>query len=630
MSATENGSTPTGGKQHKTLDAVVIRFAGDSGDGMQVTGNQFTTTSALVGNDLATMPDYPAEIRAPAGTLGGVSGYQIQISNHDIYTPGDRPDTLVAMNPAALKVNLRDLEPGATIIVNTDAFTDKDIERAGFVGDPLKDDSLKNFTVLPVMLTSMTHTALADSPLSKKEKDRCKNFFALGVVYWMYGRPLEHSREWIKQKFAKNPDVVSANILALEAGHAFGETAEIFDTRYDVAAAKDVREGTYRRVTGNEATALGFITASQIAEMDLFLGSYPITPASDILHNLSRYKHYGVKTFQAEDEIAAVASAIGAAFGGAIGLTTTSGPGVALKAEAIGLAFMVELPLIIVNVQRGGPSTGLPTKTEQSDLFQAMFGRSGDAQLPVLAAATPGDCFWMAIEATRIATKYMTPVFLLTDGYIANGAEPWRIPEVETLPDLHVKFHTEVEGFAPYHRDPTTLARPWVRPGTPGLEHRIGGLEKADGSGEISYDGDNHERMSHLRAEKLERIARDIPDAEVHGADKGDLLVLSWGGTYGSVRAGVELAQAEGLAVTHVHLRHINPMPANVERLIRSFRRVLVAELNMGQLHFVIRGKFLVDADLLSKVQGKSFHVREILDRIHTLLGVGSSAPHHA
>ncbi len=602
-------------RQH--LDAVVIRFAGDSGDGMQVTGSQFTATSALFGNDLATLPDFPAEIRAPAGTISGVSGFQIQIGSHEIFTPGDQPHTLVAMNPAALKVNLRDLDPGATVIVNTDAFDAKDLEKAGFAANPLEDGSLNAFRVITVPLTSMTHTALESTDLSKRDKDRCKNFFALGLVYWLYDRPLEHTLGWIEDKFAKTPQLQEANAIALKAGWNFGETTELFDTRYDVAPARDARPGRYRRITGNEAAALGFVTAAHLAGIDLFLGSYPITPASDVLHALSRYKHYNVRTFQAEDEIAAVCAAIGAAWGGALGLTTTSGPGVALKTEAIGLAFMVELPLIIANIQRGGPSTGLPTKTEQSDLFQAVFGRNGDAPIPVIAASTPSDCFDAAIEAARIATRYMTPVFFLSDGYIANGAEPWRIPDPKDLPDLKVTFRTDPEGFAPYLRDEQTLARPWVVPGTPGMEHRIGGLEKQHITGDVSYDPLNHELMTRLRAEKVDRIARDIPDAEIFGPEEGDLLIVGWGGTWGAIHTAVAQAQHDGLSVAHLHIRHLHPLPLNVGPALQRYKRVVVAERNNGQLRTLLRARFLVDVEGLNKIQGKPFKVAEILKRIH-------------
>lgn len=616
--ANESNEGPTG-RDVEVREMVAVRFAGDSGDGMQLTGDQFTTTSALAGNDLATLPDYPAEIRAPTGTLAGVSGFQIQFGSLDILTPGDRPDALVAMNPAALKANLGDLAPGAMIFVNSDAFDKRACEKMGFSASLFEDGTLKAYRVFQVPFTTITRRALEDSPLSSREKDRCKNFFALGLMYWVFGRPMEHTLTWIQKKFAKNADFVAANTAALKAGYHYGETTETFATTFLVKPAV-IAPGTYRHITGNQATAFGFITAAKLTGAELFLGSYPITPASDILHELSRHKRFGVRTFQAEDEIAAVAAAIGAAYGGAIALTTTSGPGVALKSEAIGLAVMTELPLVIADVQRGGPSTGLPTKTEQADLLQAMFGRNGEAPVPIVAPQTPGDCYGTAIEAVRLATKYMTPVFFLSDGYIANGAEPWRIPDVASLPDLTVTYRTDPEGFLPYERDEVTLARPWVKPGTPGLEHRIGGLEKADGLGNVSYDPKNHEKMIHLRQAKIDRIADDIPDAELYGADAGDLLLVGWGGTFGALRAAAMHLRRRGHAVSHLHLRHLNPMPKNVEPTLRRFAQVVAAELNQGQLRALLRAKYLVDVKGLNKMQGQPFKVWELIDRVEAML----------
>lgn len=601
------------------VETVVIRFAGDSGDGMQLTGTQFTNTSAMMGNDLATLPDFPAEIRAPAGTMAGVSGFQVQFGSSEIFTPGDNPDVLVAMNPAALRANLRDLPRGTLIILNSDAFDDRSIEKAGFKEDPRKGEGLNNFRVIEVPLTSLTHRALDTSPLNKKERDRSKNFLALGLMYWMYSRPLEHTITWIKDKFAKTPDYMDANILAMQAGYHYGETAELFADTYVVRPAP-IEAGLYRNMTGNQAAALGFVAAGQLSGLPLFLGSYPITPASDILHELAKYKNFGVRSFQAEDEIAAVGAAIGAAFGGSLALTTSSGPGVALKSEAIGLAVMTELPLIIADIQRGGPSTGLPTKTEQADLLQAMYGRNSESPVAIVAPTTPGDCFYMAIEAARLATTFMTPVFYLSDGYIANGSEPWQVPDVKDLPTFEVKFRTEVEGFFPYLRDPSTLARPWVRPGTPGLEHRIGGLEKEETTGSVSYDPVNHERMVQLRQQKIENIANFIPEAEIFGEEDGDVLIVGWGGTYGSLRAATTRLQREGKKVSHLHIRYLNPLPKNVGPAIKRFKHVLVAELNLGQLCMLLRARFLVDAHGLNKVQGQPFKVSEIMARVNELL----------
>jgi len=601
------------------IDTVVIRFVGDSGDGMQLTGTQFADTTAMVGNDLATLPDFPAEIRAPAGTLAGVSGYQISFSSHDIKTPGDQPNVLVAMNPAALKTNIADLEEGGSLIVDTDAFTDGNLAKAGCKTNPLKDGSLVGFRVFDLPLTALTLQAVAETGLSGRQATRCKNFFALGLVFWLYERPVDYTREWIEKKFKGHEQMAKANTLALLAGYNYADTTEVFTNHFRVRKAQ-LAPGTYRKITGNEATATGFIAASLLSGRPLFYGSYPITPASDILHELSRFKNYPVKTFQAEDEISAIGSAIGAAYGGALGLTGTSGPGVALKSEAIGLAVMTELPLVIANIQRGGPSTGLPTKTEQADLLQAVHGRNGECPVAVVAPATPADCFSMAIEAFRIATRYMTPVFFLSDGYLGNGAEPWRIPTHAELPKFEVEFRTEKEGFQPYLRDPKTLARPWAVPGTPGLEHRIGGLEKEDITGNVSYDPLNHEHMVRLRAEKIARIAADIPHVEVLGKDSGPLLVVGWGSTYGAITSAVEELQAKGRPVSSIHLRYLNPFPANLGDVLKRFEKVLVPELNLGQLSLLIRARYLVDAVGLNKVQGKPFRVSEITRAIEELL----------
>ena len=598
---------------------VAIRFAGDSGDGMQLTGSQFTHTSALAGNDLATLPDFPAEIRAPAGTLAGVSGFQIQFGSQEIFTPGDKPDVLVAMNPAALAANLTRMERGTMIFVNEDAFDDRASKKVGFDGgNPLDDDTLADYRVFRVPFTTLTRNALTDSPLSQRDKDRCKNFVALGLMYWVFNRDMQFTKDWIRAKFKNKADVAAANELALKTGYNYGITTDTFQTTFQVDKA-DIAPGLYRQITGNQASAYGFIAGANLAGKELFLGSYPITPASDILHELSKHKHFGVRTFQAEDEIAAVCAAIGAAFGGAVALTTTSGPGVALKGEAIGLAVITELPLVVASIQRGGPSTGLPTKTEQADLNMALFGRNGEAPMPIVAASTPGDCFHTAIEAIRLATKYMTPVFFLSDGYIANGAEPWKIPDVDSLPDLTVTHPTEAnspEGFLPYLRDDETLARPWAIPGTAGLEHRIGGLEKSKDYGNVSYDPANHEYMCKVRAEKVANIANDIPDAEVFGDQSGDVLLVGWGGTYGALHAATMHLRNQGRSVSHVHLRHLNPLPRNVETLLKSFKRVYCCELNLGQLRHYLRGEFLVDVRGINKMQGQPFGVRELVDRV--------------
>ncbi len=603
------------------VEAVTIRFAGDSGDGMQLTGTQFTNTSAIVGNDISTLPDFPAEIRAPAGSLPGVSGFQLNFSSQDIRTPGDQPNVLVAMNPAALKVNLFDLEDGGTIIVNTDEFNKENLKKANYAANPLEDDTLKGYRVHRLPITTLNIRALqeADVKLSRKEMDRCKNFFALGVLYWLYDRPMETSLEWIKTKFSKNPEVARANEIALKTGYNFADTTEVFTTHYKVKKAV-IAPGKYRKITGNEATAIGFIAAAELAGRSLFYGSYPITPASDILHELSSHKNFGVKTFQAEDEIAAVCAAIGAAFTGHVGVTGTSGPGVALKQEAIGLAVMTELPLVIINVQRGGPSTGLPTKTEQADLFQAVWGRNGECPAIVVAPATPADCFHMAIEAVRLAFKYMSPVFYLSDGYLANGAEPWPVPDIESLPKIEVKFADDPANFLPYSRDEETLARPFALPGTPGLEHRIGGIEKQHLTGNVNYDPENHHFMVTLRQAKVDRAAQDIPDVEVFGEKSGKVLVIGWGSTYGSITSAVEKLRQEGKSVSSAHLRHLNPFPANLGEVLRSFDTVIVPEMNLGQLATMIRAKYLVDAVAFSKVKGRPFQIREIVREVEKYL----------
>jgi 2-oxoglutarate ferredoxin oxidoreductase subunit alpha len=601
------------------VDEVVIRFAGDSGDGMQLTGSQFTTTSALVGNDLSTLPDFPAEIRAPAGTLPGVSAFQVRIADYDIHTPGDAPDVLVAMNPAALKKNLPDLRPNGVLIVNSDEFNDRNLARAGYDANPLDvPGALERYRVFKADLGTMTRRALEGSGLDAKGMDRCKNFFALGMCYWLFSRPLEPTIAWLERSFAKRPELAAANVKALRAGWNFCDITELFHHRYEVQPAP-MPPGLYRNVQGNTALALGLIAASRRSGLPLFLGAYPITPASDVLHELARHKAFGVTTFQAEDEIAAVCAAIGASFGGALGVTASSGPGIALKAEAINLAIMVELPLIVCDIQRGGPSTGLPTKTEQADLLQVMFGRNSESPLPVLAASSPKDCFEVAMEAARIAIRHMLPVVLLSDGYIATGSEPWKLPEVASLPDLRVEFRTDPAGFTPYLRDPETLARPWAIPGTPGLEHRIGGLEKEDVTGNVSYDPANHEHMVRLRAEKVARIAREIPDLEVDGDPSGRLLVLGWGSTAGAITGAVNAARRRGVAVSRAHLRYLNPLPANTGEVLARFERVLVPEMNLGQLALLLRARFLKDVITLSKVQGRPFTRAEILDQIMQL-----------
>jgi 2-oxoglutarate ferredoxin oxidoreductase subunit alpha len=611
---------PTIDKHLEELDTVTIRFAGDSGDGMQLTGTQFTNTSALMGIDISSLPDFPAEIRAPAGSLPGVSGFQLNFSNHDIRTPGDQPNVLVAMNPAALKVNLPDLEEGGTLIINTDEFTKDNLEHAAYKSNPLEDGSLTGYRVHQLPISTLNRNALKGNvQLSRKEIDRSKNFFALGVLYWLYDRPLDSTLSWINSKFKKNPELVKANEVALKTGYNFAETTEVFTTHYTVKKAV-IAPGRYRKITGNEATAIGFVTASQLAGRPLFYGSYPITPASDILHELARHKNYGVKTFQAEDEIAAVCAAIGASFAGHIGLTGTSGPGVALKQEAIGLAVMTELPLVIINVQRGGPSTGLPTKTEQADLFQAVWGRNGECPAIVIAPSTPADCFNMAIEAVRLAFKYMVPVFYLSDGYLANGAEPWAVPEIDKLPKIDVQFVTDPTNFMPYARNEATLARPWALPGTPGLEHRIGGIEKQHITGNVNYDPENHHLMVRLRQEKVDRAVADIPPVEIFGEKTGKVLVLGWGSTYGSITSAVEKMQNDGKSVSSAHLRHLNPFPKNLGEVLAGFETVIIPEMNLGQLCTMIRAKYLIDAVAFSKVKGRPFQIREIVGKVEEYL----------
>lgn len=607
------------GPDVQELERVTIRFAGDSGDGMQLTGTQFTRTAAVFGNDISTLPDFPAEIRAPAGSLPGVSGFQISFSSTDIHTPGDQPDVLVAMNPAALKTNVGDLPAGGALIVNSDAFTQANLNKAAYASNPLTDGSLKPYIVFEIPISTLNARSLEGLEMTSKQMDLTKNFFALGLMFWLYERSMDPTIQWVDQKFSARPVIAEANKRALKAGYAFGETTEAFHTHYRVKPAR-LDPGTYRNITGNEAAALGFLTASRLADRQLFYGSYPITPASDILHQLSGYKAFGVKTFQAEDEIAAIGAAIGASYGGALALTASSGPGIALKTEAMGLAVMVELPLVVIDVQRAGPSTGMPTKNEQADLLQVMFGRNSDSPLPVVAPATPGECFDFAIEACRLALKYMTPVVYLSDAFLATGSEPWRIPALADMPDLAVANATDPATFRPYQRDPVTLARPWAVPGTPGLEHRIGGLEKADVTGNVSYDPDNHHRMQTLRAAKVAGIANDIPALDVFGPEAGDLLILGWGSTYGAIRSAVERLTAEGRSVAHAHLRHLNPFPTNTEAVLRSYKRVLIPEVNLGQLSMLVRARYLIDAIGYNRVRGKPFRIAEIVDEAERLL----------
>ncbi|WP_405088277.1 2-oxoacid:acceptor oxidoreductase subunit alpha [Microbispora sp. NBC_01389] len=601
-------------KQVQQLDRVIIRFAGDSGDGMQLTGDRFTAETAQFGNDLSTLPNFPAEIRAPAGTLPGVSSFQLHFADHDILTPGDAPNVLVAMNPAALKANIGDLPRGADIIANTDEFTKRNLQKVGYPGNPLEDDSLKEWRLHAVPLTSLTVRALDGFDISKKDAERAKNMFALGLLSWMYNRPTEGTVKFLESKFARKPEIAKANIAAFQAGWNYGETTESFSVSYEIKPAT-LTPGVYRNISGNQALSYGLIAGAVQAKLPLFLGSYPITPASDILHELSKHKRFGIRTFQAEDEIAGVAAALGASFGGSLGVTTTSGPGVALKAETVGLAVTTELPLIVVDVQRAGPSTGMPTKTEQTDLLMAMYGRNGESPVPVLAPATPSDCFAMAVEAARIAVKYRTPVMLLSDGYLANGSEPWRIPEVSELPDITAPFTTEPNGedgtYLPFKRDPETLARPWAVPGTPGLEHRIGGIEKAEGTGNISYDPDNHDRMVRLRQAKIDGI--DVPDLTVDdpGGD-ARVLVLGWGSTYGPIAAAARRVRAAGHKVAQAHLRHLNPLPANTGEVLRSYDKVLLPEINLGQLAMLLRARFLVDVISYNRVRGLPFKAEEL------------------
>jgi 2-oxoglutarate ferredoxin oxidoreductase subunit alpha len=609
--------------QREALDSVVIRFAGDSGDGMQLTGSQFTHTTALMGNDLATFPDFPAEIRAPTGTTYGVSGFQIHFASHDVMTPGDAPDVLVAMNPAALITNLAELKTGGLLIVNTGAFVKANLKKAGYDNNPLEDGSLTGYRVVKIDISALTVAAVEPYGLGTKDALRSKNLWTLGLVLWLFGRDYEPTVDWLRGKFSKQPKIADANIAALKAGHAYGETAELPSGigPYEIPKAK-LAPGEYRNVTGNEALAWGLTTASHLSGLKLVLGSYPITPASTVLHSLSTLKSFGVTTFQAEDEIAAVCAAIGASWGGALGVTTTSGPGLALKGEGIGLAIMLELPLIVIDIQRGGPSTGLPTKTEQSDLLQAAYGRNGDSPLCVIAAATPGDCFYMAVEAARIAIEYMTPVILLTDGYLANGAEPWMIPKVSQMARFEPKFQTErTEGYHPYLRNPETLARPWAIPGTPGLEHRIGGLEKSYDSGNISYDPDNHHKMTKTRAAKIAGIAKRLPEQQVDvGDETGDVLVVGWGSTYGAITQAVRQARTAGKQVSHVHLRHLVPFPRRLDTLLRGFKRVIVPEMNNGMLSKMLRAEYMVDAQGINKIAGQPFKVSEIEAAIDSAL----------
>jgi 2-oxoglutarate ferredoxin oxidoreductase subunit alpha len=615
-------ATATLDKQVRTLEEATVRFCGDSGDGMQLAGSQFTNTSALVGNDIATFPDFPAEIRAPQGTLAGVSGFQVHFSSKDIFTPGDTVDALVAMNPAALATNLSDLRAGGILIVNSDAFEPKGLDQAGYETNPLEDGTLKSYRLHTVAMTKLTRAAVEGLALtSQKEKDRCRNFFAMGLVFWLYDRPLEPTLRYIDEKFGKKPEIAQANAAALKAGYHYGETVEAINTQFHVPKAK-LPPGTYTSVMGNTALAYGLMTAARLSGKRLFLGAYPITPASSILEELAKHKNFDVLTFQAEDEIAAMTATIGAAFAGAMAVTASSGPGIALKGEGIGLAIITELPMVVVNVQRGGPSTGLPTKTEQADLFQAVFGRNGECPMPVVAACSPGDCFDVAQEAWRLAVRYMTPVMLLTDGYIANGSEPWRIPKFSDLPRIAVKHpgaRENGQAFLPYQRD-ERLARPWALPGTVGLEHRIGGLEKQDITGNVSYDPANHQHMVNTRAQKVANIANDIPPQKLDGPPSGDVLVLSWGGTYGACATATHVVQAKGKAVTHCHLRYLNPLPKELGDIMKRFKKVLIPELNLGQLRTIIRANYLIDAIGLNKVQGKPFSVAEVADKIESLL----------
>ena len=600
----------TSEKKITELESVIVRFAGDSGDGMQLAGTQFTFTSAIIGNDIGIFPDYPAEIRAPAGTLPGVSGFQVNISSKSIRTPGDHPMVLVAMNPAALKVNYGDIVPGGLIIVNEDAFNKVNLDKAGYSSNPIEDSSLNGYQVIPIPITTLTINAVEEFNLPRKDAERCKNFFALGVAYWLFDRPLDTTNNWIKQKFKKNPEIMKSNLKCLQAGYNYALTFKLMPVHFKIERAK-AAPGTYRTVTGNEATAMGFLAAAVKSKKNLFYGSYPITPASDVLHFLSKYKNFNARTFQAEDEIAAVGATIGAAYAGDIAVTGTSGPGLCLKSEAIGLAVMTELPIVILNVQRGGPSTGLPTKTEQADLLQSLYGRNGESPLPVLAASSPADCFYMAFEAVRLAVKYMVPVILLTDGYLANGAEPWLIPASIDLPEIPIHHPTD-KNYQPYSRDDKTLSRPWALPGTPGLEHRLGGLEKSDITGNVSYDPDNHERMVKIRAEKVRRVQQNIPPTTTTGAKEGELLIIGWGSTYGAITTAVERSFDKKLSVGSIHLKYLNPLPPDLGDIISRYKKIIVAEMNLGQLIKLIREQYLVDAKGFNKVKGKPVMIEEI------------------
>jgi 2-oxoglutarate ferredoxin oxidoreductase subunit alpha len=628
MSTTTIESAPVEShKEVQNIPSATVRFAGDSGDGMQLTGEQFTRTSAILGNDVSTFPDFPAEIRAPRGTLAGVSGFQVHFSSTDIYTPGDTLDALVVMNPAALKTNLTDLRKGGVLIANLDNFKQKDLEMAGYETNPLDSEVLEHtYQLFKVPMTKIVEEALKGAGLTTKEVDRSKNFFALGLVYWLYGREMDTTIRFLQEKFGNKPSILEGNLRALKAGWNYGETTDAFTSSYKVDKAK-LEPGVYKNIMGNTAMAWGLMTAAQLSGKELFLGSYPITPASDILHELSKFKNYGVRTLQAEDEIAAICSSIGASYGGHMAITTSSGPGIALKTEAMGLALMLEIPLLVINIQRGGPSTGLPTKTEQADLFQAVLGRNGEAPLPVIAARSPSDCFDVAIEAWRIAARFMTPVIILSDGYIANGSEPWLIPDVSRLPKIEIKHPAPTDGskkYLPYQRD-DLLSRPWAIPGTKGLMHRIGGLEKQDITGNVNYEPDNHEHMVHLRAKKVANVATQIALQEVEGPATGDLLVLSWGGTYGACKTAVEACLEQGLSVAHAHLRWLNPFPRNLEKVLRSYKKVLIPEINMGQLRTLIRAKYLVDAQGYNKVRGRPFVVQDLVTEIRSQLGLSTN-----
>tara|TARA_X000001036_G_scaffold440096_1_gene494395 strand:+ start:7166 stop:8998 length:1833 start_codon:yes stop_codon:yes gene_type:complete len=607
-------------KKTEKLDSVVIRFAGDSGDGMQLMGDRFTNTAALVGNDLGTFPDFPAEIRAPAGSLAGVSAFQLQFSSKDIFTPGDKLDVLVAMNPAALKMHIEDLKSDGILIANKSNFTSRNLKMAGWENNPLEDDYLKNYVVYDLEISRLVANATEDMGLSNKIIERTKNFFGLGLLYWMYGRPIEPTKTWLEKKFKNKPELIEANTRALQAGYNFGDITESFATQYEVGAAP-LKPGTYRNIVGNYATGLGLLAASQLSKLPLFFGGYPITPASDILHQLSHYKNYGVKTFQAEDEISGIGSVVGAAFAGSLAVTATSGPGIALKTEAIGLGVISELPMVIINVQRGGPSTGLPTKTEQADLLMAMNGRNGESPIPIIAASTPGDCFYVAYEACRIAVKYMTPVFILTDGFIANGSEPWMLPELDKLKDIKINEPELRDGqFLPYERDEKTLGRSWALPGLKGFEHRVGGLEREHITGNINYDPDNHDLMVKLRAKKVSSIVDDIPKTEVYGKQTGEILILGWGSTFGAIRSGVESLIEEGKSVSHVHLKWINPLPADLGEILLKFQKVLIPEINSGQLIKIIRSEFLIDAEGFNLVRGKPYTKSQIINKVKEMI----------